>query len=36
MKLVNNNNNKYKIVNFERIYHHYADIVFLYKWLRFK
>ena len=35
-KLVNNNNNKRKIVNFNRIYHHYADIVFLYNWLRFR
>lgn len=36
MKLVNNNNNKLKIVNFKRIYHYYVDIVFLYNWLRFR
>ena len=35
MKLVNNSNNKHRIVNFNRIYNHYADIVFLYNWLRF-
>ena len=36
MKLVNNSNNKHKIVNFNRIYHHYIEIVFLCNWLRFK
>lgn len=34
MKLVNNNNNKLKIVSFKRIYHYYVDILFLYNWLR--
>ena len=36
MKLVNRNNNKCKVVNFKRIYYHYADVVFLYNWLKFR
>ena len=28
IKLVNNKNNKHKIVNFMRIYYHYADVYF--------
>ena len=34
MTLVNNNYNKHKIVNDK--YHHCADVVFLYNWLRFR
>ena len=34
MTLVNNNYNKHKIVNYK--YHHCADVVFLYNWLRFR
>ena len=29
IKLVNNKNNKHKIVNFMRIYYHYAGVYFL-------
>ena len=36
MKLVNNSNNKHKIVNSNTTYHHHADIVFLCNWLRFR